>query len=149
METAADALQGANDIIAEIISDDAAIRKTLRGLLMRQGRLKSAAAKEEDSVYRLYYDFEQTLPKLAGHQVLAIDRGEKEGFLTATVLLDRDAALPTLRRAVVKSPAHGPWSSSNQPARMPTTGSSIPPWSGRPAAPSPKAPVRGRSVSSR
>ena len=102
VETAADALQGANDIIAEIISDDAAIRKTLRGLLMRQGRLKSVAAKEEDSVYRLYYDFEQTLPKLAGHQVLAIDRGEKEGFLTATVLLDRDAALPTLRRAVVK-----------------------------------------------
>ena len=102
VETAADALQGANDIIAEIISDDAAIRKTLRGLLMRQGRLKSAAAKEEDSVYRLYYDFEQTLPKLAGHQVLAIDRGEKEGFLTATVQLDRDAALPTLRRAVVK-----------------------------------------------
>ena len=102
VETAADALQGANDIVAEIISDDAAIRKTLRGLLMRQGRLKSAAAKEEDSVYRLYYDFEQTLPKLAGHQVLAIDRGEKEGFLTATVLLDRDAALPTLRRAVVK-----------------------------------------------
>ena len=102
VETIADALQGANDIIAEIISDDAAIRKTLRGLLMRQGRLKSAAAKEEDSVYRLYYDFEQTLPKLAGHQVLAINRGEKEGFLTATVLLDRDAALPTLRRAVVK-----------------------------------------------
>ena len=102
VETAADALQGANDIIAEIISDDAAIRKTLRGLLMRQGRLKSAAVKEEDSVYRLYYDFEQTLPKLADHQVLAIDRGEKEGFLTATVLLDRDAALPTLRRAVVK-----------------------------------------------
>ena len=102
VETAADALQGANDIVAEIISDDAAIRKTLRGLLMRQGRLKSAAVKEEDSVYRLYYDFEQTLPKLADHQVLAIDRGEKEGFLTATVLLDRDAALPTLRRAVVK-----------------------------------------------
>ena len=102
VETTADALQGANDIIAEIISDNAAIRKTLRGLLMRQGRLKSTAAKEEDSVYRLYYDFEQPLPKLAGHQVLAIDRGEKEGFLTAAVLLDRDAALPTLRRAVVK-----------------------------------------------
>ena len=102
VETAADALQGANDIIAEIISDDAAIRKTLRGLLMRQGRLKSAAAKEEDSVYRLYYDFEQTLPKLAGHQVLAIDRGEKEGYLSVTVLLERDAALPALRRAVVK-----------------------------------------------
>ena len=102
VETAADALQGANDIIAEVISDDAAIRKTLRGLLMRQGRLKSAAAKEEDSVYRLYYDFEQVLPRLAGHQVLAIDRGEKEGYLSVTVLLERDAALPALRRAVVK-----------------------------------------------
>ena len=102
METIADALQGANDIIAEVISDDAAIRKTLRGLLMRQGRLKSVAASEEDSVYRLYYDFEQVLPRLAGHQVLAIDRGEKEGYLSVTVLLERDAALPALRRAVVK-----------------------------------------------
>ena len=102
VETTADALQGANDIIAEVISDDAAIRKTLRGLLMRQGRLKSVAASEEDSVYRLYYDFEQVLPRLAGHQVLAIDRGEKEGYLSVTVLLERDAALPALRRAVVK-----------------------------------------------
>ena len=102
VETAADALQGANDIIAEIISDDADIRKALRGLLMRQGRLKSVAATEEDSVYRLYYDFEQLLPKLAGHQILAVNRGEKEGFLSVTVLLDRDAALPMLRRAVVK-----------------------------------------------
>ena len=102
VETIADALQGANDIIAEVISDDAAIRKTLRGLLMRQGRLKSVAASEEDSVYRLYYDFEQVLPRLAGHQVLAIDRGEKEGYLSVTVLLERDAALPALRRAVVK-----------------------------------------------
>ena len=102
VETIADALQGANDIIAEVISDDAAIRKTLRGLLMRQGRLKSVAASEEDSVYRLYYDFEQVLPRLAGHQVLAIDRGEKEGYLSVTVLLERNAALPALRRAVVK-----------------------------------------------
>ena len=102
VETIADALQGANDIIAEVISDDAAIRKTLRGLLMRQGRLKSVAASEEDGVYRLYYDFEQVLPRLAGHQVLAIDRGEKEGYLSVTVLLERDAALPALRRAVVK-----------------------------------------------
>ena len=102
VETPADALQGANDIIAEIISDDADIRKALRGLLMRQGRLKSVAATEEDSVYRLYYDFEQPLPKLAGHQILAVNRGEKEGFLSVTVLLDRDAALPLLRRAVVK-----------------------------------------------
>ena len=102
VETVADALQGANDIVAELLSDDAAIRKTLRGLLMRQGHLRSLAAKEEDSVYRLYYDFDQSVVKLADHQILAINRGEKEGFLSVTVLLDRDAALPVLRRAAVK-----------------------------------------------
>ena len=102
VETVADALQGANDIVAEFLSDDAAIRKTLRGLLMRQGHLRSLAAKEEDSVYRLYYDFDQSVAKLADHQILAINRGEKEGFLSVTVLLDRDAALPVLRRAAVK-----------------------------------------------
>ena len=102
VETPADALQGANDIIAEIISDDADIRKALRGLLMRQGRLKSVAATEEDSVYRLYYNFEQSLSRLQGHQILAINRGEKEEKLKVTVLLDRELALPLLRRCVVK-----------------------------------------------
>ena len=102
VETVADALQGANDIIAELLSDDADLRKTLRGLLMRQGHLRSLAAKEEDSVYRLYYDFDQPLPKLAGHQILAVNRGEKEGFLSVTVLLDRVAALDKVQRAVVK-----------------------------------------------
>ena len=102
VETAADALQGANDIVAELLSDDAAIRKTLRELLRRQGRLRSLATGEEDSVYRLYYDFEQPLPKLAGHQILAINRGEKEGFLSVTVLLERETGLTALRRAVVK-----------------------------------------------
>ena len=102
VETVADALQGANDIVAELLSDDAAIRKTLRTLLMRQGHLRSLAVKEEDSVYRLYYDFDQPVAKLADHQILAINRGEKEGFLSVSVLLDRDTALPVLRRAAVK-----------------------------------------------
>ena len=102
VETVADALQGANDIVAELLSDDAAIRKTLRTLLMRQGHPRSLAGKEEDSVYRLYYDFDQPVAKLADHQILAINRGEKEGFLSVTVLLDRDTALPVLRRAAVK-----------------------------------------------
>ena len=101
VETLADALQGANDIVAELLSDDAAIRKTLRELLRRQGRLQSLAATEEDTVYRLYYDFDQPIAKLAGHQILAINRGEKEGVLTVTVLLDRELGLMTLRRAVV------------------------------------------------
>ena len=102
VETLADALQGANDIIAEWISDDAAVRRSLRELLEKRGRLRSLAATEEDSVYRLYYDFEQPLSRLQGHQILAVNRGEKEKMLSATVLLDRELALPLLRRAVVK-----------------------------------------------
>ena len=102
VETLANALQGANDIIAEWISDDAAVRRSLRELLEKRGRLRSLAATEEDSVYRLYYDFEQPLSRLQGHQILAINRGEKEKMLSATVLLDRELALPLLRRAVVK-----------------------------------------------
>lgn len=107
VDTVADALQGASDIIAEQISDNAVIRKALRDLLGRQGQLVSCAATEEDSVYRLYYDFTQSLSKLQGHQILAINRGEKENMLKVSVTLDRDRALPLLRRAVVKpgSPA--------------------------------------------
>ena len=102
VETVADALQGANDIVAEWISDDAAIRRSLRELLEKRGTLRSLAATDEDSVYRLYYDFEQPLSRLQGHQILAVNRGEKEKMLSATVLLDRELALPLLRRAVVK-----------------------------------------------
>ena len=102
VETVAGALQGANDIVAEWISDDAAIRRSLRELLEKRGTLRSLAATEEDSVYRLYYDFEQPLSRIQGHQILAINRGEKEKMLSATVLLDRELALPLLRRAVVK-----------------------------------------------
>ncbi len=101
VETVEDALQGASDIIAEQISDDAAIRKTLRALLWRQGQLVSRAAGEEDSVYRLYYDFTQPISRLQGHQILAINRGEKENYLKVSVTLDREQALPALRRAVV------------------------------------------------
>ena len=102
VETVADALQGANDIVAEWISDDAAIRRSLRELLEKRGTLRSLAATEEDSVYRLYYDFEQPLSRIQGHQILAINRGEKEKILSAAILLDRELALPLLRRAVVK-----------------------------------------------
>jgi len=100
--TVEDALQGASDIIAEIISDDAAIRKALRELMLRRAELCSAAAKEEDSVYRLYYDFHQSVPKLQGHQILAINRGEREEFLKVSVVLDREEALILLRRAVLR-----------------------------------------------
>ncbi len=102
VETVADALQGANDIIAERISDDASLRKVLRDLLLRRGQLVSKAATEEDTVYRLYYDFAQALPRLQGHQILAVNRGEREEVLKVTVVIDRELALPLLRRAVVR-----------------------------------------------
>ena len=99
--TAEEALAGASDIIAETISDDAALRRRLRELIRRGGVLRAQNTREEDSVYRLYYDFSQNVSRLQGHQVLALNRGEKEGFLKVSLELDRDMALQTLRRAVV------------------------------------------------
>ncbi len=102
VETAEDALAGASDIIAEMISDDAEIRKMLREFIAATGVLRSQAAKDEDSVYRLYYDFSQRLSRLQGHQILAVNRGEKEEFLKVSVEVDRDAALQRVRRAVIR-----------------------------------------------
>ena len=96
VESVEDALRGASDILAETLSDDAAIRKSLKELAAKRACLVSKAAKEEDSVYALYYDFRRELSKLQGHQVLAINRGEKEGFLKVSVELDRELALRIL-----------------------------------------------------
>ena len=99
-----EALAGASDIVAEMISDDAAIRKALRALMQRMAVLRSVAAKgkeEETSVYQTYYDFSQPLSKVQGHQVLAVNRGEREDFLKVTVEMDREQALICVRRAVL------------------------------------------------
>ncbi len=99
-----EALAGASDIIAEMISDDASIRKALRSLMQRSAVLRSVAVKgkeEETSVYQLYYDFSQPLSKLQGHQVLAVNRGEREGFLKVTIEVDHEQALLCVRRAVL------------------------------------------------
>ncbi len=101
VETTEDALAGASDIIAEQISDDAALRKLLRELIQRQAKLHSEAAGEEDSVYRLYYDFTQNISRMQGHQVLAINRGEKEKMLKVGIELDHELAMRTVYRAVV------------------------------------------------
>ena len=102
VETVEDALAGASDIIAEWISDDADIRKVLRQQMMQRGQLGTKAAKEDtDSVYRLYYDFTQPLNKLQSHQILAINRGEKEEFLKVSVDADREQSLRTIFRSVV------------------------------------------------
>ena len=101
VETAEDALSGASDIIAEQLSDDAALRGKLRTLLEKNAVLHSTAATEEDTVYRLYYEFTQAISKLQGHQVLAINRGEREEKLKVSVELDRELALRTVRRHAV------------------------------------------------
>ena len=84
------ALQGASDIIAEDISNNAEIRKLLREFTMRNGSLTTKGTTEESSVYDNYYDFSEPIKKLKGHRVLAINRGEKEDFLKVAVTLNQD-----------------------------------------------------------
>ena len=91
--TVDDALAGARDIIAELIADDANVRKRLRVVCFANGFLTSKAAKEEDSVYANYYDFREPLNKVPGHRVLAINRGEREEFLKVHVEFDPAHAL--------------------------------------------------------
>jgi uncharacterized protein len=102
VETAEDALQGASDIIAEDISDNAKIREQLRAFMSEYGMLVSVAATEEDSVYRLYYEFSEVLPRLQSHRVLAINRGEKEKFLKVSVDADPVESLKIIKRNVLK-----------------------------------------------
>ena len=94
VETPEDALAGALDIIAEEASDNAAVRRRLRVVAGAQGVLVSKAAKpDEDSVYAPYYDFREAASKIAGHRILAVNRGEKEGFLKVSLDLDRAKGL--------------------------------------------------------
>ena len=79
---------GARDILAEVMSDDAEIRKYIRNQALKRGQVQSKAKLEEDSVYRMYYDFTERVEDILPHRTLAINRGEKEGFLTVKVLLD-------------------------------------------------------------
>lgn len=89
--SAEEALQGAMDIIAEDISDDAEIRKKIRSLYERAAKIESKACdEEEETVYRNYYDFSEPVSRIAGHRVLALDRGEKEGKLKITIAIDEE-----------------------------------------------------------
>ncbi len=104
VNTVEDALQGASDILAENISDDAAIRKALRELVTRRGSLQCKAAEdaEENGVYRLYYDFSQNIGRVLDHQILAINRGEKEGILKVTVTLPGNEGAALVCRGALK-----------------------------------------------
>ena len=102
VETAEDALQGARDILAEQFSDDADARKKLRELAFRTGVLESKKAKDEDSVYSMYYDFSQEVRSLPGHRILAVNRGEREEFLKVSIHMDEAASVGILERAFVR-----------------------------------------------
>jgi len=104
-ETAEAALQGACDIIAELVADDAEHIALLRDFTLERGHIVSAAADAaEKTVYEMYYDFSEPIQKIPNHRVLAINRGEKEGKLKVKVQADADHALGLLEKRVIKRP---------------------------------------------
>ena len=96
------ALNGASDIIAEMVSDSAEARKKLKESIIRMGSLDTVSTTEDDSVYRIYYSFSQPIHKVHGYQVLAINRGEKEGILKPSVNIDERITLSVLYRMFIK-----------------------------------------------
>lgn len=102
VNTIDEALSGAMDIIAEEVSDNAEYRKSIRQMFIAHGIIKSKAKKEEDSVYRMYYDFQEPVSKLARHRVLAINRGEKEEFLQVSISVPDERMTDYLKSKVLK-----------------------------------------------
>jgi uncharacterized protein len=101
--SASDALAGASDILAEQISEDAALRTHIREMTWKQGVLQTVAKdKEAESVYEMYYEFEEPVSRLAGHRILAINRGEKEKVLTVKIAAPEEKILSYLNRKVVR-----------------------------------------------
>ena len=101
-----DALQGAMDIIAETVSDNAEIRKRIRNLANVNGVISSVAVDaEKDSVYRQYYDYKEPVKKIADHRLLAVNRGEKEGFLKVSVEMDTERPLNSIAKVMITNPA--------------------------------------------
>ncbi len=104
VKTTQEALQGASDIISEMMSDDAAMRSTLRSLYTATAILQSKASKADtDSVYSTYYDYAEPVSKMAGHRTLAVDRGEKEGFLKVSVNVEDERAVRMIKDKYVKN----------------------------------------------
>lgn len=104
VKTQADAIHGAMDILAEYISDEADYRIYIRDLTMKQGKLISTAKNpEETSVYEMYYEFEEPVSRLAGHRILALNRGEKEKVLTVKIEAPEEKILQYLEKKVISS----------------------------------------------
>ena len=103
VHTVSDALEGANDIIAEYISDEADYRIYVRNLTMKKGRIVSAAKDEgTESVYEMYYAFDESISKLAGHRILALNRGEKEKILTVKIEAPEEDIIRYLNRKIIR-----------------------------------------------
>ena len=98
-----DALKGAMDIIAEDVSDNTAVRTALKRLYNRTGIVESRGDEEKESVYTQYYDFQQPVNKIASHRVLALNRGEKEGFLKVNISVDTQSAINEIEKIYIKS----------------------------------------------
>lgn len=98
---AEDAIKGAMDIIAEDVSDNANVRKNLKALYFRTGEVTSKGDEEKESVYTQYYDFSEKVNKIASHRVLAIDRGEKEGFLKVNISVDTISAISEIEKLYI------------------------------------------------
>ena len=103
VETAEDALKGAMDIIAEDVSDNTNVRKVLKSLYTRTGEVTSKGDESVESVYTQYYDFSEKVNKIASHRVLAIDRGEKEGFLKVNITVDSIAAIGEIEKIYIEN----------------------------------------------
>lgn len=102
VENAGDALNGAKDIVAEAISDDAEVRKILRAYLMKEAKIESKSEKAADTVYAMYADYSEPVAKIPGHRILAIDRGEKEDVLKIAVVCDSAWPLAAIYARYVK-----------------------------------------------
>lgn len=100
--TAEDALAGAKDIIAELVSDDAEIRKKLREFIFRNSIIKTTGKTEEQSVYSMYYDYSEPVNKIVGHRILAVDRGEREDILKVAVVTNEETATTMVLKKILK-----------------------------------------------
>lgn len=103
VETVEDAISGAMDIIAETVSDNADFRKRIRSLTLANGIMRTKKTKDEDSVYDMYYDFSEPASKLANHRILAINRGEKDGFLSVKLDIDEDIIYDYLKGEILSN----------------------------------------------
>ncbi len=112
-----EALAGARDILAEDLSDDAALRGRLRELFFRHGTVVAKGKKKEDSVYRMYYDHKEPVNRIAGHRTLAIDRGEREEFLEVSIEVPEDDALGIVKDRAERKAVRGAEGAKGLPGR--------------------------------